>query len=138
MTLRRLTALAILAFLWLPVVAAAQAAQANVSGSWTGSFKASMDGGPPSDDTAHITLVQTGTTLTGSAGPNPDRQYPISKGKVETDKDGGVNLMFEVLIQGEVLATFQLKLVEGRLKGEAKAAGDGHTMSAAIDVGRVK
>jgi len=135
MTLRRLTALAILAFLWLPVVTAAQA---NVSGTWTGSFKASMDGGPPNDDTAHITLVQTGTTLTGSAGPNPDRQYPISKGKVETDKDGGVNLMFEVLIQGEVHATFQLKLVEGRLKGEAKAAGDGHTMSATIDVGRVK
>jgi hypothetical protein len=109
--------------------AAAPFADNGVTGKWSGTFIVSMDG-ETKDDTAYMELTQTGTELTGTAGPNAEQQMPIQKGKVEGNK-----LTFEVQTGGPLIK-FELTLVEGHLKGQAKAEQDGRTMSAVVDVQR--
>lgn len=101
----------------------------NITGKWTGSFVITMDG-ETRDDTAYMDLKQTGTELTGSAGPSEDRQWPIQKGKVEGDK-----LTFEVQTEQPIIK-FELTLTDGHLKGNAKAEHEGKSMNAVIDVTR--
>ena len=88
-----------------------------------------MDG-ETRDDTAYMDLKQTGTELTGTAGPNENQQWQIQKGKVEGDK-----LTFEVQTEQPVIK-FELTLADGHLKGNAKAEHEGKSMSAVIDVTR--
>jgi hypothetical protein len=106
-------------------------AAADVTGKWSGSFNISIDGGEVKNDSAHVELTQKGTELTGTAGPNPDKQYTIIKGKVE-----GNNVTFE-LQADETVIKFNLMLVDGHLKGEANAAKDDKTMKAAVDLQRI-
>jgi hypothetical protein len=62
---------------------------------------------------------------------------PISKGKVETVK-GVTTLTFEITAEAPVPVVFELKLVDGHLKGTAKAEFDGRKFRADIDVERAK
>ncbi len=63
-------------------------AAADVSGKWSGSFKADAE-----DQTESLYMVfqQDGGKLTGSGGPNEAQQHPMQNGKVE-----GNRLTFEV------------------------------------------
>ena len=124
------------------MAAAAQATQnkpapapSGVTGLWTGTFVA-KDGEREENESAHIVLKQTGAELTGSAGPNANQQWPIAKGKVETTKEG-TRLTFDVQSDGPLLH-FDLKLVEGRLKGNANGEMDGRKFSAVLDLQRAK
>jgi hypothetical protein len=101
----------------------------DLTGKWTGSFIVTMDG-ETRDDTAYLNLKHSGSELTGTAGPDEEQQWTILKGKVEGNK-----VTFEVQSDAPVIK-FELNLVEGHLKGQAKAEHDGHTMSAAVDVQR--
>jgi hypothetical protein len=101
----------------------------NLTGKWSGTFIMTLDG-ETRDNTAYVDLKQTGTELTGTAGPNAEKQWPIQKGKVEGDK-----LNFEVQSDGPLIK-FDLALVEGHLKGEAKAEHDGRSMKAVVDLQR--
>lgn len=101
----------------------------NVTGKWAGSFVITMDG-ETRDDTAYMNLKQTGTELTGTAGPSEDRQWQIQKGKVEGNK-----LTFEVQTEQPIIK-FELTLADGHLKGQAKAEHEGKSMNAVIDVTR--
>ena len=103
----------------------------DLTGKWAGSFIISMDG-ETKDDEAYMVLKQSGTELTGTAGPNADQQWKIEKGKVEGNK-----ATFEVIADGPTLK-FELTLADGHLKGDAKAEFDGKTMKAAVDVQRKK
>jgi len=103
----------------------------DLTGQWSGSFIITMDG-ETKDDAAYMVLKQTGTELTGTAGPNADQQWKIEKGKVEGNK-----VTFEVVADGPTLK-FELTLAEGHLKGDAKAEFDGKTLKAAVDVQRKK
>jgi len=103
----------------------------DLTGKWAGSFIITMDG-ETKDDAAYMDLKQTGTELTGTAGPDASQQWPIAKGKVEGNK-----ATFEVNADGPVLK-FELTLADGHLKGDAKAEHDGHTMKAAVDLQRKK
>ena len=82
------------------LVCCAAAMAGDVTGTWTGTFKVS--GG---DHTVPqvIVLKQDGKKLTGSAGPEPQEQYPIENGKVEGD-----HVTFE-LTSGEWRFTYDLK-----------------------------
>lgn len=102
----------------------------DLTGTWAGTFVVSMDGGEPRPDSAHMVLKQTGTALTGTAGPNVDQQWPIVKGTVE-----GAKATFDVEGDGPLMH-FELTLVEGHLKGQGKAEQDGRTMSAILDLQR--
>ena len=113
----------------------------DVSGTWAGTFIVTNDQNPPRNSTAHLVLKQTGATVTGTAGPNEGDQEAIAHGKVATVKKDGkdvTSVTFDMQDTGGPLVHFVLSLVAGHLKGTADAAQDGHKMSAAIDVTRLK
>jgi hypothetical protein len=116
----------IFALLVVPALAAT-----DITGKWSGSFNITTSDGDKKEDSAHMELTQKGTELTGTAGPNPDKQYTILKGKVEGNK-----VTFE-LQADETVIKFNLMLVDGHLKGEANAAKDDKTMKAALDLQRI-
>lgn len=105
-------------------------AASEITGKWSGTFLISTSDGNTKDDMAFMDLKQNGTELTGTAGPNPEKQYTIVKGKVEGNK-----ITFEAQAD-ETVIKFDLTLVEGHLKGEAKAEKDGRSMKAVIDLQR--
>src|SRR5215813_7550136 len=102
----------------------------DLTGKWSGSFLITRPDGETKDAQAFLELKQNGMELTGTAGPSPDQQWAIQKGKVEGDK-----LTFEVQSDGPLLK-FELMLSNGHLKGEAKGEVDGQQMKATLDLQR--
>ena len=130
MTIRRILALSFVLFVAAPL-SAAQSEPVDLTGTWTGTLTRSTGEGGP----AHIELKQKGAELTGTAGPGPDRQEPIRNAKVTTVK-GVTSVTFETG-SGAVMK-FDLKVVEGRLKGNVSIERDGQKREAVLDVGRGK
>jgi len=114
------------------VATAILAADVNVAGNWSGTFVMSNSDGETHDSTALLKLKQDGKTITGTAGPNEDQQWPITTGKVEGDK-----ITLEVQSDGPLLK-FDLVLSGDHLKGDAHASQDGRNMSAKLDATRAK
>jgi hypothetical protein len=105
-------------------------AASDVSGTWSGSFSITNSDGETQNEPAFMSFKQTGTEITGTAGPTADKQYTILKGKIE-----GNTITFEV--QAEVpLIKFTLNLVDGHLKGEAKMEHEGESRKAILDLQR--
>ena len=75
------------------------------------------DGQVVDDDPVYLVLKHEGAVLTGTAGPNAERQFPIAKGKAATSS-AGTTITFEVTA-GALVINFELKLVSGELKGSA-------------------
>ena len=113
-------------------LAPALMAAEDLTGKWSGSFVMTFSDGGSKDSTAFMDLKQKEAEITGTAGENPDRQWAIQKGKVEGNK-----VIFEVQTEGP-LVKFELTLVDGHLKGEAKAEHEGKSMKAAVDLQRQK
>ena len=109
-----------------PVLMAAE----DLTGKWSGSFVMTFSDGGSKDSTAFMDIKQKEAEITGTAGENPDRQWAIQKGKVE-----GTKVTFEVQTEGPLIK-FELTLVGGHLKGDAKAEHEGKSMKAAVDVQR--
>jgi hypothetical protein len=108
----------------------------GVTGAWTGSVVSKTDG-ETRQDPFHVVLKQDGGALTGTAGPDADRQYRINNGKVTAAKDT-ISLTFEVIVNGVHLA-LDLKLVDNALKGAAAIEGeDGHRYTANVDLKAAK
>ena len=124
--------------MWLAAssVVALQTRAPDLTGTWTGTFTSTTSTGAPDEDPAHMMLKQNGTELTGTAGPRPDRQMPLVNGKVATLK-GVTTATFEIA-EGDAPIRFELKLVDGRLKGTAVADVKGQARKATVDVGRQK
>jgi hypothetical protein len=100
----------------------AASAEGDFSGTWTGSFVIHFADGRVVDDTAWLVLQQSGTTVTGTAGPKAEEQAPIREGLAS-----GSELKFVAdSTQGKVLH-FVLKRKGDRLAGEATGdIGDDH------------
>ena len=108
-----------------------RAEQATVSGTWSGTpvFK----GADPGEEPIHLVITQDGTTLTGTAGPDADHQYRITKAKL-TNAGSAASVTFDLILNA-VLTSFDLKLTDGALKGEATTEGeDGHKRVAAVEL----
>ena len=139
MKLNRIASALVAILLIAPALLAAE----DLTGKWSGSFVTSMNGGTPKDDVAYMVLKQTGKELGGSAGPSADQQWQISKGTITvtgTAPKETTKVSFDVAMGDGAGPTlhFDLDLVDGHLKGNAKAAMDGMEMSAVVDVARVK
>ena len=139
MKLSRVASALVVVLLLTPALFAAE----DLSGKWTGSFVISINGGESRDDVAFMVLKHAGTTRTGTAGPNEGEQWPIAKGTITVTKAGdkeSTKASFDVQPEGGAgpALHFDLELIEGRLKGKAKAEQDGMTMTAVIDLARVK
>jgi hypothetical protein len=128
--------LSILCVLALASVSASarQTSAPNLAGTWTG-FLAS-DVNPSDRDSVLLTLKQAGAELTGSGGPNADQQWPIQKGKVSTTKEGTTATF--LVVNDTLSIQFDLKLVEGRLKGTIKAQRNGQERTGTVDLERAK
>ena len=111
-------------------LAPALMAAEDLTGKWSGSFAITFSDGDTKDSKAFMDIKQKEAEITGTAGENPDRQWAIQKGKVE-----GTKVTFEVQTEGP-LVKFELTLVGGHLKGEAKAEHEGKSMKAAVDLQR--
>lgn len=92
----------------LVVLLALNAFAADLSGKWSGSFRA--DGGDH-DVPQLLILKQNGNELTGSGGPNNSEQYPIEHGKVENNR-----VSFEITT-GEWKFSYVLKASDKRMEG---------------------
>ena len=113
-------------------LAPALMAAEDLTGKWSGSFVIQSPDAEQKDSTAFMDIKHKEAEITGTAGENPDRQWAIQKGKVEGNK-----VIFEVQTEGP-LVKFELTLVDGHLKGEAKAEHEGKSMKAAVDLQRQK
>lgn len=116
MLVRRVPAVVVTILLGISPVVALQEKAPDLTGTWTGKFSVVSQG--EKEEGAYVILKQTGTELSGSIGPSAERQQAINKGAVVTGKDGTA-ATFDTGRPGHVIA-FDLKLVDGRLKGTAK------------------
>ena len=107
----------------------------DFTGKWAGAFNAIGPDGSVREQTIEMNLKHSAKEITGTAGPNAGRQWPISKGVVDGNK-----VTFEVAADngaGPVI-TFVLTYADGHLKGDASAVDGGEQRQAKIDVQRVK
>ncbi|HXA50929.1 MAG TPA: hypothetical protein VNV86_11515 [Candidatus Acidoferrum sp.] len=124
---------ALLCLIALAVFALAAPPDQDLSGKWTGSFNMSSPDGEAHDGGIVMTLKQNGSELTGTAGPNENDQFPITKGKVDGNK-----ITLEVQRgEGQVIK-FELAIAGDRIKGGANMSNNGETRTAKVDVGRAK
>ena len=109
----------------------ANAAAADVSGKWSGSFAPENGNG----GTAFVVLKQTGTAITGTAGADESDQWPIQSGKIEGNN---VTVVVKSTNDGTVYKC-SLVLDGDRLKGDIDLTlADGRTSKAKLDLTRVK
>ena len=113
-------------------LAPALMAAEDLTGNWSGSFAITFSDGDTKDSKAFMDIKQKEAEITGTAGESPDRQWAIQKGRVEGNK-----VTFEVQTEGPLIK-FELTLVGGHLKGDAKAEHEGKSMKAAVDLQRQK
>lgn len=106
----------------------------NVSGAWRGALVL-KSGSETHSDPFYVVLKQDGDTVTGTAGPDADRQFRIRNGKAASGKDT-TTVTFELIVDG-VHMTVELKLFEGALKGTATMEGeDGQRETATVELKR--
>ena len=105
-------------------------AAADATGSWSGTMTVPAPDGPQQIP-AHLILKQSGTTLSGTAGPTPERQSAIANGGVEN----GV-LTFEIPA-GPRTMRFTLKQAGDEITGEVSREIKGQVQKAQLAVKRI-
>lgn len=105
----------------------------NVSGQWSGSFDITLPDGTVKNDEALFNLKQDGEALTGTAGPNRNKQMPISDGKINAQQ-----VQFKVEQGSEISLSFDLRLEGDHLKGQAVGNMPEGKVRVEVDVVRTK
>jgi hypothetical protein len=93
---------------------------AELTGKWSGSFDITNSDGETKADTAYMSLSQSGGEVTGTAGPNAEKQWAIQKGKLD-----GQKLTFEVRTEDGGLLVFDLTFEGSSIQGDVKGTGSG-------------
>lgn len=107
----------------------AVAAAADVSGKWSGTFS------PESGDqsSAYLVLKQSGSTVTGTAGPDADTQWTIKEGKIDGNK-----LTIEVTNPDDnTVYKCTLTLDPHHMTGDVEATMQGQTIKGKLDVTKI-
>ena len=122
----------------LLVTAAPVQAASAFAGTWAGTLLLTADGKATGEtEQVYVVLKQAGDAVTGTAGENADHQYPIRNGKQTTVKDV-TTLTFEFIANG-VHSSFNLRQIDGHLKGDVRIVGeDGHVYTATADLKPVR
>ena len=129
------TLAAIAALLLTTTAAQAQTARkstTDLTGKWTGSMTRTAPDGRSQTIDWMFDLTQKGKVLTGTAGPNAERQWPLETGGAV---DGG-KATFKVQQPNGPMRTFTLALVKDRLQGDMLAEMNGQSFTTKVDVGR--
>ena len=127
--MKTLTTMALLLLTLVP----AHAQIGNLTGKWAGKLTRTAPDGTTQAIDWICDLKQKDKVLTGTTGPNTERQWPIEKGAVD-----GSTVTFRVQQPDGPMRTFTLKLVKDRLQGEMLAELKGQSFTAKVDVGREK
>lgn len=105
----------------------------DLTGKWSGTLTRTAPDGRSQSIDFMLDLTQKGKVLTGTAGPNPERQWKIEKGAVD-----GSKVTFQVQQPDGPLRTFTLSLVKDRLQGEMLAELNDQSFTAKVDAERAK
>ncbi|HEX6976480.1 MAG TPA: hypothetical protein VF147_18865 [Vicinamibacterales bacterium] len=124
-----LAALAVLLFTMVP----AQAQSTDVTGKWAAALTRTAPDGRTQTIDFQFNLTQKGKTVTGTVGPNAERQWEIEKGTVD-----GTKVTFRAQQPNGPMRTFTLTLVKERLQGEMLAELNDQSFTAKVDAGREK
>ena len=105
---------------------------AELTGKWSGSFDITNEQGETKADTAYMNLKEAAGAVTGTAGPNEDQQWAVSKGKLDGEK-----LTFEVAMEDGGVLVFELTFDGATIQGSCKGTGhDGEKLSAKVNLKR--
>lgn len=126
-----LATLVMFAIALVPVSRSSQAA--DVAGNWNATFTRTAPDGRTQQISFTFHFVQKGKELTGTAGPEPARQWKVEKGVVDGDA-----VTFQVQQPDGPLRSFSLKLVQGRLEGMQKLEFDGQAVEVSVSAERAK
>src|SRR3954466_8179244 len=128
--MKTLAAIVLLAFSMVP----ASAQTKTLTGKGTGTLTRTAPDGRTQSIDFMFDLTQKGKVLTGTAGPNAERQWTIEKGAVD-----GSKVSFQVQQpDGGPKRTFTLALAEDHLKGDMLAELNGQSFKTKVDLGRAK
>ena len=127
--MKTLAAIAIFLFTMAP----AQAQSTNVTGKWVGTMTRTAPDGRSQTIDWMTDFTQKGKVLSGTAGPNAERQWAFDKGAVD-----GAKITFKVQQPEGPMRTFTLALVNDRLQGEMLAELNGQSFTTTVDLGRAK
>jgi hypothetical protein len=125
-----LATLALLLFAMIP----AQGKAVDLTGKWTGTMTRSAPDGTTQTIDFMFDLTQKGKELTGTVGPNAERQWKLEKGGTVD----GTKVKFQVQQPDGPFRTFTLAVVDGRLQGAMLAELDGQSFTTKVDLGRAK
>ena len=122
----RMSKLALLGFLLAGSLLAA-----DVTGTWSGPTKVKTPDGETVHDSVWMALKQSGSTVTGTAGPGADRQAEIKDGRVDGDQ-----VQFKVAV-GEATATVRLTFAGDTLRGNAEVQSPDGKLVIGLDLKRL-
>jgi hypothetical protein len=104
----------------------------ELTGKWSGSFDITNSSGETKADSAYMDLKVHDGAVTGTAGPNAEKQWPLQKGKLD-----GRKLTFEVSADEGGLLVFDLVFDGDSIKGTCSGTGSGgEKMSAQVSLKR--
>jgi len=104
---------------------------AELTGKWSGSFDITNEQGTK-PDTAYMDLKESGGAVTGTAGPNEEKQFSLRKGKLD-----GQKLTFEVVMDDGGVLAFELSFDGTSIQGSCTGTGDGgEKLSAKVNLKR--
>ena len=131
--MKKLAALALVMAALMPAAIAAQAK--DLTGKWLATFTMTRPDGSKQSITFDFHLIQKGKVLTGTVGPNAERQWKIEKGVVD-----GAKVTFEVQqTDGSApLRKYALALVKDRLQGTQTLEAQGQKAETTVDAVRSK
>ena len=105
---------------------------AELTGKWSGSFDITNSNGETKADTAYMDLKEHAGEVTGTAGPNMEKQWSLRKGKLD-----GQKLTFEVPTDDGGLLVFDLTFDGEAVQGSCTGNGSGgEKMSAKLRLKR--
>ena len=130
--MKKFTSLAlVVAVSLIPALAVAQTT--SVTGKWLATFTRTAPDGRTQSITFDFHLTQKGKVLTGTVGPNAERQWPIEKGAVD-----GAKVSFQTQQPDGPLRKFTLTLVKDHLQGTQHLEFNGQTAETTVDAVRAK
>jgi len=129
--MKTLAAIVLVALALAPAATAAQAT--DLTGNWNATFTRTAPSGQTQSITFTFHFTQKGKVLTGTVGPEAERQWKVEKGVVDGDK-----VSFQVQQPEGPLRSFTLTHAKARLEGTMKLDFQGQTGEAAVVAERAK
>ena len=129
--MKTLAAIVLVALALAPAATAAQAT--DLTGNWNATFTRTAPSGQTQSITFTFHFTQKGKVLTGTVGPDAERQWKVEKGVVDGDK-----VSFQVQQPEGPLRSFALTHAKDGLEGAMKLEYQGQTAEAAVVAERAK